>query len=124
MKLAIFAFPVPKTEDGPYLTIYLGDAAATTHSGTSVSELASAVTDRRVSHSANGNHAVVVVDITSAVVTPADVKAGVSSNLAEEVTYPATIVDGIPASGAASKTEGVNLGALLAGTAIGALLAQ
>lgn len=124
MKLAIFAFPVPKPADGPYLTIYLGDAAATTHSGSSVSDLASAVTGHRVAHSVNGDHAVVVIDITSAVVTPANVKAGVSSNLAEEVTYPATIVDGIPASGATSKTEGVSLGALLAGTAIGALLAQ
>lgn len=124
MKLAVFAFPVPKLADGPYLTIYLGDAADTTFSGASASEIASAVTAHRVAHSTSGDHAVVVIDITSTVVTPANVKAGVSSNLAEEVLYPASIVDGIPASGAASKTEGVSLGSLLAGTAIGALLAQ
>lgn len=124
MKIAIFAFPVPPAGDNPNFTIYLGDAGTTTYSGSSVSDLASAITDHRVTHRTSGGHAVVVIDISSMTVTPAEVKAGVSSNLSGEATYVATIVDGLPSSGLIAKTEGVNLGALLAGTAIGALLTQ
>ena len=124
MKLAIFAFPDLPVEEYPRFMVCLGDAEDTRYSGSSVQELAQMLAGYRATYHTIDGYAALVVDISSMTVTPGDIRVAVVSSSTAETSYAATIVDNLPQPGLTLKTEGVNLGVLLAGTAIGALFAQ